>query len=117
MIRRPQRSTRTDTLYPFTTLFRCAVSEAVDSGRPTLINAVIDAQPDALNHNTETNARSEEHTSELQSVMRIAYAVFFLKKHNSRHTDAPDSRAVVVTHDQAHTTTIYTQRSDDGITH
>src|SRR3546814_5588359 len=77
MIRRPPRSTRTDTLFPYTTLFRSArqvnvmpgldavkSDEATPSGKPTL--ALV--------------ARSEEHTSELQSLMRISYAVFCLKK-------------------------------------
>src|SRR3546814_2403442 len=62
-----------------------AVSEALDSGRPTLINAVIDEKAGTEsgrigNLNPQSVVRSEEHTSELQSLMRISYAVFCLKK-------------------------------------
>src|SRR3546814_8253809 len=70
MIRRPPRSTRTDTLFPYTTLFR---SSAADAAGPADIGVGFPATrcpPD----------RSEEHTSELQSLMRISYAVFCLKK-------------------------------------
>src|SRR3546814_5863995 len=93
MIRRPPRSTRTDTLFPYTTLFRSAAgrlcageadprisfgSRTPLSGRPT-------GQPDPLEKHkvgcdTLRFLRSEEHTSELQSLMRISYAVFCLKK-------------------------------------
>src|SRR3546814_15403650 len=67
MIRRPPRSTRTDTLFPYTTLFRS------NSGDQRTSRCL---RPAALfNHR-----RSEEHTSELQSLMRISYAVFCLKK-------------------------------------
>src|SRR3546814_1341047 len=72
MIRRPPRSTRTDTLFPYTTLFRSAEAadrHAKSGGRLALAIAGVDDQQ-----------RSEEHTSELQSLMRISYAVFCLKK-------------------------------------
>src|SRR3546814_11974553 len=76
MIRRPPRSTRTDTLFPYTTLFRSidtapdvAAAEArLEKARLDLARTVLRAP------------RSEEHTSELQSLMRIPYAVFCLKK-------------------------------------
>src|SRR3546814_19622422 len=80
MIRRPPRSTRTDTLFPYTTLFR------------SVVNAYRCGQMDAQNqqprnrdyHSKDYDIggtyRSEEHTSELQSLMRISYAVFCLKK-------------------------------------
>src|SRR3546814_12520310 len=74
MIRRPPRSTRTDTLFPYTTLFR---SPGVRAGRDDL------SQLRARRHGGQFDrraARSEEHTSELQSLMRISYAVFCLKK-------------------------------------
>src|SRR3546814_1071705 len=68
MIRRPPRSTRTDTLFPYTTLFR-SVFRSLDH---RAIGA--EREPAGLQD------RSEEHTSELQSLMRISYAVFCLKK-------------------------------------
>src|SRR3546814_8117762 len=82
MIRRPPRSTRADTLFPYTTLFR---------SRETAYDAPIAAVPtaEAVAGTTESprgrgtldlGLRSEEHTSELQSLMRISYAVFCLKK-------------------------------------
>src|SRR3546814_9765270 len=74
MIRRPPRSTRTDTLFPYTTLFR-SVRRHAPPGRCA-------ARPRAqrLTGRAVAAARSEEHTSELQSLMRISYAVFCLKK-------------------------------------
>src|SRR3546814_5343918 len=97
MLRRPPRSTRTDTLFPYTTLFRSvAVSIQVDGARavrrlerrePGARNAVHQAV--ALQHEQRVGlagaARSEEHTSELQSLMRISYAVFCLKKKNKQY--------------------------------
>src|SRR3546814_7704605 len=98
MIRRPPRSTRTDTLFPYTTLLRSqhhdqrAVQVADDahaSGTQRIERAEVqgigdrDAQyPTARNQYPFAHAerRSEEHTSELQSLMRISYAVFCLKK-------------------------------------
>src|SRR3546814_2828086 len=101
MIRRPPRSTRTDTLFPYTTLFR-SVQHFPDATPPHAMRAR--AQPGLLparlryqrkpsaigprlaaenpHHRTMVPAstRSEEHTSELQSLMRISYAVFCLKK-------------------------------------
>src|SRR3546814_3422943 len=81
MIRRPPRSTRTDTLFPYTTLFR--------SERRVIIVRIVRAyERNALSapgRSPESSkycpfTRSEEHTSELQSLMRISYAVFCLKK-------------------------------------
>src|SRR3546814_15031284 len=73
MIRRPPRSTRTDTLFPYTTLFRSG------AGAPYRGYAL----PSHRARATPLGAqRSEEHTSELQSLMRISYAVFCLKKKN-----------------------------------
>src|SRR3546814_7649499 len=82
MIRRPPRSTRTDTLFPYTTLFR---SKAIDSSRRQSILKKL-AWVHGLDQSCQDiggdlkAARSEEHTSELQSLMRISYAVFCLKK-------------------------------------
>src|SRR3546814_5506132 len=90
MIRRPPRSTRTDTLFPYTTLFR---SPAVAIGAPPSDAIILfdgrslDAWiPQGAAWSVKGGAmtvparRSEEHTSELQSLMRISYAVFCLKK-------------------------------------
>src|SRR3546814_12679994 len=70
MIRRPPRSTRTDTLFPYTTLFRSRHIARESSGAGRAGSAPAAERP----------TRSEEHTSELQSLMRISYAVFCLKK-------------------------------------
>src|SRR3546814_4997077 len=109
MIRRPPRSTRTDTLFPYTTLFRsnhvrqARADEYRLQGRP----------PDHLGHTVKRlgheggdtgvlpprstwgpMTRSEEHTSELQSLMRISYAVFCLKKKkkNTRRSSSIQSQ-------------------------
>src|SRR3546814_15383154 len=82
MIRRPPRSTRTDTLFPYTTLFRSHRPGKERAG-PIYrrIAAGSGAGPLDLG-NDRALGRSEEHTSELQSLMRISYAVFCLKKKN-----------------------------------
>src|SRR3546814_4557835 len=100
MIRRPPRSTRTYTLFPYTTLFRSAArrhGERVRNGRgaaPARRRGEDRRQGEGrarrLRHRIESGGagsrphpprfRSEEHTSELQSLMRISYAVFCLKK-------------------------------------
>src|SRR3546814_4824472 len=88
MIRRPPRSTRTDTLFPYTTLFRSLreIESEIEK-----IKTSIFSNPNKLNEPAILidilNCRSEEHTSELQSLMRISYAVFCLKKKkNIQHT-------------------------------
>src|SRR3546814_2448645 len=125
MIRRPQRSTRTDTLFPYTTLFRSVDPElestalclrALREGGPALlmehpvgsdhpllgnlfghrdrIEAVLAGRPlaslrelgELLAAIKEPRWRSEEHTSELQSLMRISYAAFCLKKKQSKNS-------------------------------
>src|SRR3546814_10218692 len=101
MIRRPPRSTRTDTLFPYTTLFRSSraterarlrASRAAGSvswyGRTsyallTLLSGPMTRHRDVPETAGE-GARSEEHTSELQSLMRISYAVFCSKKKTQR---------------------------------
>src|SRR3546814_9427692 len=96
MIRRPPRSTRTDTLFPYTTLFRSADPHHAAAVAPDRVeqrrqpvrdvrgaHAVDQAQPAGLVvgvEHVDQRQRSEEHTSELQSLMRISYAVFCLKK-------------------------------------
>src|SRR3546814_3344657 len=83
MIRRPPRSTRTDTLFPYTTLFRSTMN--VLEGRRAIRVFLQDGENDLDNmHGNWPLARSEEHTSELQSLMRISYAVFCLKKKNTK---------------------------------
>src|SRR3546814_3564933 len=87
MIRRPPRSTRTDTLFPYTTLFRSDPTAPV--GHPAIDDRAQlgDQRGSSMIDVTHTQAnRSEEHTSELQSLMRISYAVFCLKKKNSTQT-------------------------------
>src|SRR3546814_2974450 len=86
MIRRPPRSTRTDTLFPYTTLFRSRTSCRTWGRRwsrkslPRPATSPVTAPPPP----PCWPRRSEEHTSELQSLMRISYAVFCLK--NKKHT-------------------------------
>src|SRR3546814_11606368 len=85
MIRRPPRSTRTDTLFPYTTLFRSFLGNILEENLfpypeirardREMLGAMTDAIDEFL-----ADKRSEEHTSELQSLMRISYAVFCLKK-------------------------------------
>src|SRR3546814_9998873 len=83
MIRRPPRSTRTDTLVPDTTLFRSGRGRrGLDPRRPitALATSKLIANHSRLRLPLPPSERSEEHTSELQSLMRISYAVFCLKK-------------------------------------
>src|SRR3546814_1875268 len=84
MIRRPPRSTRTDTLFPYTTLFR---SGDQDVRQRNVRARRRPRRPDSWRRRLSQGisgrtllSRSEEHTSELQSLMRISYAVFCLKK-------------------------------------
>src|SRR3546814_1911325 len=81
MIRRPPRSTRTDTLFPYTTLFR-SKSRCWTLPPRSRIEFQIASLFFALSTSKASRCglRSEEHTSELQSLMRISYAVFCLKK-------------------------------------
>src|SRR3546814_8943393 len=120
MIRRPPRSTRTDTLFPYTTLFRSLGAGAVIDGdgvagldkvprhRPAH-NAGAD-KGDAENYVVHGPVhRSEEHTSELQSLMRISYAVFCLKKKtnitNVRTTQLQSEPIQPITRANAHNQT------------
>src|SRR3546814_4052301 len=100
MIRRPPRSTRTDTLVPYTTLFRSggSVTAGIVSARGRDLNngpydnfLQVDAPINPGNSggplfDQSGKVRSEEHTSELQSLMRISYAVFCLKKKTTSTT-------------------------------
>src|SRR3546814_3081720 len=98
MIRRPPRSTRTDTLFPYTTLFRSTVGERhllcgvmsveAEMCAAASTGAALSADRTPVQYHEVARSdvadivadRSEEHTSELQSLMRISYAVFCLKK-------------------------------------
>src|SRR3546814_2808676 len=117
MIRRPPRSTRTDTLFPYTTLFRSQHQHLPDShpdqgdraaarsprrsSAPARADATIVPggvgsrepvrQLCGLDETARSRCRSEEHTSELQSLMRISYAVFCLKK-KKQHTPSHEQR-------------------------
>src|SRR3546814_9643922 len=87
MIRRPPRSTRTDTLCPYTTLFRSNIKGTLNICQAALDNGVRRVVHTSTSevYGTAQYVRSEEHTSELQSLMRISYAVFCLKKKNCYH--------------------------------
>src|SRR3546814_1398944 len=114
MIRRPPRSTRTDTLFPYTTLFRSEdwawegpaqlASLRIATSYPALLGGWLREQ----GIDAEIVARSEEHTSELQSLMRISYAVFCLKKkniqtRNSNHTNTKrNNTSNITTHLASH---------------
>src|SRR3546814_956019 len=109
MILRPPRSTRTDTLFPYTTLFRSWVKlvpmEKMSSWSAASVSRlVLDSGPlsselwappsgekDATTLNGPNCGRSEEHTSELQSLMRISYAVFCLKTKKKKVTTIYDT--------------------------
>src|SRR3546814_1034000 len=104
MLRRPPRSTRTDTLFPYTTLFRSpvlarsAVAAGVAAEAPRgRSRSGLHFPPESVRPsyrearlgraNIVSTCRSEEHTSELQSLMRISYAVFCLKKKNAHRNN------------------------------
>src|SRR3546814_1883864 len=96
MLRRPPRSTRTDTLFPYTTLFRSAVpagapgrtarTAATAAGARYSAERAWSAPPGTQQpaRTEQRTQRSEEHTSELQSLMRISYAVFCVKTKNDK---------------------------------
>src|SRR3546814_4596538 len=82
MIRRPPRSTRTDTLFPYTTLFRSRARSARRRTGSARSPRPAPTRPRTAPPPRSVRRRSEEHTSELQSLMRISYAVFCLNKKN-----------------------------------
>src|SRR3546814_6034292 len=107
MIRRPPRSTRTDTLFPYTTLFRSRLFPSSGcSGSRSALDATSCSRRSwsALSRRSysPTRTRSEEHTSELQSLMRISYAVFCLKKKNTEQSD--QDLTCIHEHQQSHDT-------------
>src|SRR3546814_6272001 len=118
MIRRPPRSTRTDTLFPYTTLFRSRQRYRVQprSGtppgnstahshrskyRPTPTHWTRSSTDSCRHSPDRPRQRSEEHTSELQSLMRISYAVFCLKK---KTTNIKNQTHITSTHTHTRTT-------------
>src|SRR3546814_7626831 len=123
MIRRPPRSTRTDTLFPYTTLFRSYFERsefrrnaqrerrahlvAVDFDPVGVVGLELEivAAKDIANleldferPTQQTHFRSEEHTSELQSLMRISYAVFCLKKQQKKTTSTTQQHTLTCDH-------------------
>src|SRR3546814_6374342 len=103
MIRRPPRSTRTDTLFPYTTLFRSRVERNLPGDvkrgecQGLQRNGRSSRSEPRQGDRCQRNSRSEEHTSELQSLMRISYAVFCWKKkkklkHKLSHIHGDHSR-------------------------
>src|SRR3546814_3323119 len=97
MIRRPPRSTRTDTLFPYTTLFRSsspAPRPRTARRRRRTMRWCSARSANARGRGRCRRGRSEEHTSELQSLMRISYAVFCLKKKTLRTTHSCNSIAI-----------------------
>src|SRR3546814_8534902 len=115
MIRRPPRSTRTDTLFPYTTLFRSEVEtpqgdELVEHHQKLMfaplrrVGVELLGQPTPDLVEDQAHERSEKHTSELQSLMRISYAVFCLKKTRHKYTQQEHKyRHIRETHSTAHT--------------
>src|SRR3546814_2043359 len=113
MIRRPPRSTRTDTLFPYTTLFRSVFADHFAGGQDRdvlqhrlaaiaearrLDGRDLQAAAQAVDHQRrKCFARSEEHTSELQSLMRISYAVFCLKNKNNHNRTKCHLHEAIVT--------------------
>src|SRR3546814_1928024 len=97
MIRRPPRSTRTDTLFPYTTLFRstrcCAsLKEECNVRVAGMLPGLVDTPILDTTGAGGKSERSEEHTSELQSLMRISYAVFCLKKKTKKKINKSTQR-------------------------
>src|SRR3546814_4844689 len=101
MIRRPPLSTRTDTLFPYTTLFRshaartdvCPRRSGVAVAARRAVRCRV-AQRAGEPRAAFQSARSEEHTSELQSLMRISYAVFCLKKKKNTQKKTDDNSSL-----------------------
>src|SRR3546814_2141398 len=117
MIRRPPRSTRTDTLFPYTTLFR-SIGRHIEAMRALRCAVEQQPLPEESAHGSfvpptiieiDDIARSEEHTSELQSLMRISYAVFCLKKKKTTQ----QNNSLCHTHHTTHAYTTHPQPTHD----
>src|SRR3546814_6729236 len=108
MIRRPPRSTRTDTRFPYTTLFRSRHLQRIG-----VVAAAANARRRRADRHTPPelagarrpgrSRRSEEHTSELQSLMRISYAVFCLKKKKTQKKRQNNNLKITLNHQKHHT--------------
>src|SRR3546814_1170288 len=109
MIRRPPRSTRTDTLFPYTTLFRSRNRVPVGEGLPPVGHRARRSLQEDIGTAAELQMRSEEHTSELQSLMRISYAVFCLKKKIKQFT----IEQLNITNNRTQSTNISTTRTNN----
>src|SRR3546814_4381482 len=123
MIRRPPRSTRTDTLFPYTTLFRSTLGQFDADPESFHLEQIKDELLERMSRllgqsyrmlalelsSTQrpgvvsTSLRSEEHTSELQSLMRISYAVFCLKKKTQNNNNTNTTRISSTTCHNHHT--------------
>src|SRR3546814_3453027 len=109
MLRRPPRSTRTDTLFPYTTLFRSLLTVALPVQRYRQVMGALMLSKDSQEIEAAIRdvrlaivaVRSEEHTSELQSLMRISYAVFCLKKKKDKKNNLTQ---VLYTYHKTYTT-------------
>src|SRR3546814_7499588 len=122
MIRRPPRSTRTDTLFPYTTLFRSAHAAAPQNSEPSPSTRKAHQSEcgetnasDAGRPRNTASRRSEEHTSELQSLMRISYAVFCLKK-NTKQTQYIQNTTTLQTTPHQTIRKIYTENTYQSYT-
>src|SRR3546814_4972280 len=102
MIRRPPRSTRTDTLFPYTTLFRSPGGLCPPRSLPAAANGRRCGTRSPTGRRRlprrSWTGRSEEHTSELQSLMRISYAVFCLKKKNEKQMSQITAIQIIMYH-------------------
>src|SRR3546814_1925929 len=99
MIRRPPRSTRTDTLFPYTTLFRSPKHGGANEVAFEVQKRYESPDEAEADIRRRVENRSEEHTSELQSLMRISYAVFCLKKkihQRTKYTYIYTDRLIIV---------------------
>src|SRR3546814_6075162 len=118
MIRRPPRSTRTDTLFPYTTLFRsvpavpaaaeisCTFDDtlSIPAAASWILSLMLTVAPDCScidsvmvpTRSFSVSARSEEHTSELQSLMRISYAVFCLNKNTNTEPETTKTHNILL---------------------
>src|SRR3546814_6835870 len=100
MIRRPPRSTRTDTLVPYTTLFRSDRPDPRYRSRELMIDLDLAAVVDLKARLLQRQPRSEEHTSELQSLMRISYAVFCLKNKKTHLLHSINHSRILLGHEE-----------------